>query len=119
MYRLAVAPLILALAPGAAPTAPVAGVAGLPVQAPAPPAAAEAAPFGGLPVQPVKDPARCLRATGAPGEVVRWAPQGAEFLQATASGFGAPVKIGLGDSFLECPIAKAQPTGAAVVIEEV
>ncbi len=97
MYRLALALLILAMAP----------------------AAAEAAPFGELPVQSVQNPARCLRATGAPGEVVRWAPQGAEFLQATASGFGAPVKIGLGDSFLECPIAKAQPTGAAVVIEEV
>ena len=83
------------------------------------PAAAAAAPFGELPVQPVQNPARCLRATGTPGEVVRWAPQGAEFLQATASGFGAPVKIGLGDSLLECPIAKAQPTGAAVVIEEV
>src|SRR4051812_33419437 len=97
MYRLALALLILAIAP----------------------AAAEAAPFGELPLQPVKDPARCLRATGAPGEVVRWAPEGAEFVQATASGFGAPVKIALGDTFLECPIAKAQPTGAAVVIENV
>ena len=35
------------------------------------PAAADAAPFGELPVQPVAFPARCLRATGAPGEVMR------------------------------------------------
>jgi hypothetical protein len=97
MYRLALVLLLLAITP----------------------AAAEAAPFGELPPLAVKNPARCLRATGAPGEVVRWAPQGAEFLQVTASGFAAPVKIGLGDSFLECPVAKAQPTGAAVVIEEV
>jgi len=97
MYRLALALLILALAP----------------------AAAEAAPFGELPVQSVQNPARCLRATGAPGEVVRWAPEGAEFQQATASGFSAPVKIALGESFLECPIVKAKPTGAAVVIENV
>ena len=97
MYRLALALLILA----------------------AMPAAAEAAPFGELPPVAVTNAARCLRATGAPGEVVRWAPQGAEFLQATASGFGAPVKIGLGDSFLECPVAVAQPTGAAVVIQRV
>ena len=82
-------------------------------------AAAKAAPFGELPPVAVKNPARCLRATGAPGEVVRWAPEGAEFQQATASGFSAPVKIALGDSFLECPVATAQPTGAAVVIEHV
>jgi hypothetical protein len=97
MYRLALALLILAVTP----------------------AAANAAPFGELPPVAVKDPARCLRATGAPGEVVRWAPEGAEFQQATASGFSAPVKIALGDSFLECPVATAQPTGAAVVIEHV
>jgi hypothetical protein len=96
MYRLALALLILATAP----------------------AAAEAAPFGELPTLAVKNPARCLRATGAPGEVVRWAPQGAEFLQATASGFGAPVHVPLGDRFGQCPLAAAQPSGAAVVIEE-
>jgi hypothetical protein len=70
MYRLALVLLVLAIAP----------------------AAAAAAPFGELPAQSVQNPARWMRATGAPGEVVRWAPQGAEFLQ---------------------------PTGAAVVIEEV
>src|SRR3954454_18373636 len=97
MYRLALALLILAVAP----------------------AAAEAAPFGELPVQPVKDPARCLRATGAPGEVVRWAPEGAEFLQATATGFGAPVTVALGDAPISCPVAMARPSGAAVIVEQV
>jgi hypothetical protein len=81
------------------------------------PAAAHAAPFGELPALAVKTPARCLRATGAPGEVVRWAPDGAEFLQATASGFGAPVHVPLGDRFGECPLAMAQPSGAGVVTE--
>ena len=71
MYRLALALLILA----------------------ATPVAASAAPFGELSPLTVKNPARCLRATGAPGEVVRWAPGGADFVQATASGFSAPVHV--------------------------
>src|SRR4051812_5237233 len=81
------------------------------------PAAAEAAPFGELPAQPVANPARCLRATGTPGDVVRWAPDGAEIVQATASGFGAPVHIDLGERFGECPTAVAQPSGAALVMK--
>src|SRR4051812_26906455 len=81
------------------------------------PAAAEAAPFGELPAQPVANPARCLRATGTLGEVVRWAPDGAEIVQATASGFGAPVHIDLGERFGECPTAVAQPSGAALVMK--
>src|SRR3954471_16734861 len=83
-----------------------------------PAAAAEAGPFGELTPLTVKHPARCLRATGAPGEVVRWAPDGAEIVQATASGFGASVHIKLDDSFGECPIAVAQPSGAAVVLQQ-
>jgi hypothetical protein len=83
------------------------------------PAAAGAAPFGDLPVQPASASARCLRATGAPGEVVRWAPGGAEFLQATAAGFGAPVKVPLGDVPIRCPVARAQPSGAGVVVAQV
>ena len=81
------------------------------------PAAADAAPFGELAPLTVKSPGRCLRATGAPGEVVRWVPDGAEMVQATASGFGASVHIKLGDSFGECPIAVAQPSGAEVVLQ--
>src|SRR3954466_14914896 len=96
MYRLSLALLVLA----------------------ATPAAASAAPFGELLPLTVKSPARCLRATGAPGEVVRWAPGGADFLQETASGFGAPVHVELGDSFGDCPRAVAQPGGAGVVVEE-
>jgi hypothetical protein len=57
------------------------------------PAAASAAPFGELSPLTVNNPARCVRATGAPGEVVRWAPGGADFMQATASGFSAPVHV--------------------------
>src|SRR4051812_32811760 len=82
-----------------------------------PAAAAEAAPFGELTPLTVKHPARCLRATGTPGDVVRWAPDGAEIVQATASGFGAPVHIDLGERFGECPTAVAQPSGAALVMK--
>jgi hypothetical protein len=81
------------------------------------PAAAEAAPFGELPPMTVKSPGLCLRATGAPGEVVRWAADGAEMVQATASGFGASVHVKLGQSYGECPITVAQPSGAAVVLQ--
>src|SRR3954469_9059336 len=96
MYRLARALLILAV----------------------PPAVGSAAPFGELAPLTVAHPARCLRATGAPGEVVRWAPGGADFLQATGSGFGAPVHVALSDRFGACPLAMAQPSGAAVVVEQ-
>jgi hypothetical protein len=95
MHRLALALLILAAAP----------------------ASAAAAPFGELAPLAVKSPARCLRATGAPGEVVRWAPGGADFLQATAAGFSTPVHVTLSDRFGECPLAMAQPSGAAIVVE--
>src|SRR5262245_43629148 len=81
------------------------------------PATASAAPFGELPPLTVKSPARCLRATGAPGEVVRWAPGGADFLQATPSGFGAPVHVKLDGGFGECPLAMARPSGAGIVVE--
>src|SRR3954470_9328625 len=81
------------------------------------PAAAEAAPFGELPPMTVKSPGVCLRATGAPGEVARWAADGAEIVQATASGFGASVHVKLGQSYGECPVAIAQASGAAVVLQ--
>ena len=48
------------------------------------PAAASAAPFGELPFRPVSGTATCLRATGAPGELVRSTRNGAELLQAGA-----------------------------------
>jgi hypothetical protein len=82
------------------------------------PATAFAAGFGEIPSQPVSPASRCVRATGAPGELVRWAPEGAEFLQATRSGFGAPTRIALGDGPGDCPIATAQPSGAAVLVDQ-
>ncbi len=78
------------------------------------PAGASAAGFGALPVLPVAPAARCLRATGAPGELVRWADGGALTEQATASGFGATSAIPLGD-VLGCPSAAAAPGGAGVL----
>jgi len=81
------------------------------------PATASAAPFRELPPLTVKQPGRCLQATGAPGEVARWAPDGADLVQATASGFGASVHVKLGDSYGECPVAAGQPSGAAVVAQ--
>jgi hypothetical protein len=81
------------------------------------PATASAAPFGEQPSLAVKEPGRCLRATGAPGEVARWAPDGVDLVQATASGFGASVHVDLGDSYGECPAVAGQPSGAAAVAE--
>ena len=45
------------------------------------PASAAAAPFGELPFRPVAGSATCLRATGVPGELVRW----------TRGGVGPPI----------------------------
>ena len=42
------------------------------------PASAAAAPFGELPFRPVTGSATCLRATGAPGELMRWIRGGVE-----------------------------------------
>jgi hypothetical protein len=81
------------------------------------PAAAEAAPFGELPFQPVQTPARCLQATGVPGELVRWAPDGMEVFQATRSGFGPPVHVALKQAFRVCPLVVTQPSGAALIVQ--
>jgi hypothetical protein len=82
------------------------------------PATAGAAPFGELPLQPVPGAARCLRATGVPGELLRWAPDGAEVLQATRSGFGAPLHVVLGDAPDLCPLVATQPSGAGLIEQE-
>jgi hypothetical protein len=81
------------------------------------PAAAKAAPFGELPFQALPSPARCLQATGVPGELLRWAPDGAEVFQATRSGFGAPVHVVLGAAPSLCPLAVTQPSGAALIAQ--
>jgi hypothetical protein len=79
---------------------------------------ASAAPFGELPFQPVQTPARCLQATGVPGELVRWAPDGVEVFQATRSGFSPPVHVVLGEAPGVCPIVATQPSGAALIIQQ-
>src|SRR4051794_4439236 len=78
------------------------------------PATAEAAPFGELPFQPVKGGVSCLRATGAPGELVAWAPDGARFVHATATGVADAGGVRLGPPS-GCPVAAAQASGAGVV----
>jgi len=78
------------------------------------PASAAAAGFGALPALPVEPAGRCLRATGAPGELVRWRAGGAELVQATSTGFGATTRVPLGD-VLGCPSAAGSPSGAGVL----
>ncbi len=66
------------------------------------PASASAAPFGELPFRPVSGSATCLRATGAPGELVRWVASGAEVLQARPDGLVPVTTVGLG-KLRDCP----------------
>ena len=68
------------------------------------PAAASAAPFGELPFTAVRGSAVCLSPTGAPGELVRWAPGGAELLDATPAGLVPRGTIRLG-ALRSCPVA--------------
>lgn len=79
------------------------------------PARAAAALFGELPFRPVAGVATCLRATGAPGELVRWTPGGIELLHADSSGLTPieTVRLGRGRGS-SCPLIAAQPNGAAV-----
>ena len=78
------------------------------------PASAGAAPFGELPFQRVPDGAACLRPTGAPGELSRWAKGGAEVLTASSGGFGRAVLVPFGE-LPGCPRVAGDATGAAVV----
>src|SRR5262245_44884512 len=77
-------------------------------------APASAAPFGELPFQVAPGGVSCLRATGAPGELIAWAPGGARPLRATATGLVAETTLALGDTD-RCPVAAVQPNGAGVV----
>jgi hypothetical protein len=61
------------------------------------PATVSAAPFGELPFRPVSGAATCLRATGAPGELVRWVASGAELLQARPDGLVPVTTVALGE----------------------
>src|SRR4051812_20814587 len=78
------------------------------------PASAAGAAFGELPFQRVRHGGACLAPTGAPGELSRWAPGGAEVLTAEGRGLGRPALVALGN-LPGCPRAAAAPSGAAVV----
>ena len=74
-----------------------------------------APPFGELPFRPVAGGATCLRATGAPGELVRLGPTGARFLSAGAGGFTFGAEVRAGGTLTDCPVAAAQPNGAGAL----
>ena len=78
------------------------------------PGTAVAAPFGELPFRPVSGAATCLRATGAPGELVRWVRDGAEVLEARPDGLVPVTTVGLG-KLRDCPSAAADAGGAGIV----
>src|SRR3954468_22463859 len=80
------------------------------------PATAAAAPFGELPFQPVKGGVSCLRATGAPGELVAWAPDGARFVHATATGVADAGGVGVGPGPRSGGAVAAAQAGAAGVL---
>jgi hypothetical protein len=82
------------------------------------PASAFAATFGELPSRPVDGTATCLRATGAPGEVVRWTKTGAQFLQAGPGGFTPAGDVPANGEPQDCPAVAAQPGGASRIVVE-
>ena len=80
-----------------------------------PPAAASAAPFGEVAFRPVGGTAACLRATGAPGELVRSTSTGVQFLQASAGGLTPVADVAAEGSVAACPQAAARPNGARIL----
>lgn len=78
------------------------------------PAAASASPFGELPFQPAGGAAACLRPTGKPGELVRWARGGVQLLEARADGLHPTGGLPLG-TYINCPEVAGHPNGAAVL----
>ncbi len=79
------------------------------------PASAIAAPFGEPAFRPVDGAATCLRATGAPGELVRATATGAEFLQAGPSGLTPVAAVAMDRRVETCPAAAARGSGAGIV----
>ena len=79
------------------------------------PATASAAGFGELPFTPVSGEAGCVRATGAPGEIVRLTATGAELQTATPAGFTNPVEVPAPAPPQDCPAAAASSSGAGVI----
>src|SRR3954447_17613946 len=79
------------------------------------PAVAAAAPFRGLPFRTVPTAAVCVRATGVPGELIRWTRGGVELMQARADGLHDARTVRAG-TLNQCPaVAADATTGAAVV----
>jgi hypothetical protein len=78
------------------------------------PATASAAPFGALPFQAVKGPAVCLRATGAPGELVRQTETTAPFLAAGPAGLTAGGVLPT-DGARDCVDVAGWPGGGGVL----
>lgn len=81
------------------------------------PATASAAPYGELAPLPAGGAATCLRATGAPGELVRSSPTGARLMTVTAAGIADAGVVPTGVSADECPQVAARPGGAGVVAQ--
>jgi len=76
---------------------------------------ASAAPFGELPFTPVTGRASCLRATGAPGELVRSTREGLRFMTASPAGIADAGELKLDGDPLGCPAVASQPNGAGVL----
>jgi hypothetical protein len=81
------------------------------------PATANAAPVGELPFAATGAAATCLRATGAPGELVRSSRTGARFLQAGPAGIAESGFVETGTPQAECPQVASRPNGAAVIAQ--
>jgi hypothetical protein len=81
------------------------------------PATASAAPFGELPFLATGAAATCLRATGAPGELIRSSRNGARFLHAGPTGIAETGLVETGTPQEECPQVAARPSGAAVIAQ--
>lgn len=81
------------------------------------PATAHAAPFGELPFAATGAVATCLRATGAPGELVRSSRTGARFLRVGSAGLADSGFVATGAPQGECPQVASRPNGAAVIAQ--
>ena len=78
-------------------------------------APAGAAPFGELPFRSVPTAAVCVRATGVPGELIRWTRGGATLMQARADGLRDAGFVRLG-TLNDCPAVAADATTGAAVL---
>jgi len=75
---------------------------------------ASAAPFAELPFRPVPGAAVCVRATGMPGELVRWTARGVELSIVRPEGSVASTTLDVGP-VRECPVLVSDPGGFATL----